>query len=115
MQRSTAWFTFLCSIVVLFSPALASTVSTQQAPTITITTPHTGETVTPTFDLTYAIVGAPHGSHAHVYLDGSYQKGFKGTFTDVPKGDHEITVKIAGHDHKDQGTSSDTVTVTVTQ
>lgn len=113
MNLSVAWLTFSCGIAVIFSQGLASNVGAEAAPTIAITAPHSGETVPPTFDLTYTIEGAPHGSHAHVYLDGTYQKGFKGTFTGVPKGDHEITVKIADHDHKDHGTSSDTVTVTV--
>jgi hypothetical protein len=38
-------------------------------------------------------LNAPEGSHAQAHLDGAYQNGFKGTFTQVPKGEHTITVK----------------------
>jgi len=38
--------------------------------------------------------------HAHRYLDGQYQKGFKGTFTNLPAGKHEIKVVAATDDHK---------------
>ena len=113
MQFAPGWLTFSCSVVVIFSQALASTVSAEETPTITITAPHSGDTVSPTFDLTYTIASAPQGSHAHVYLDGTYQKGFKGVFRNIPTGDHEITVKIADHDHKDQGTALDRIRVTV--
>jgi hypothetical protein len=50
--------------------------------------------------------------HAHVYMDGNYQKGFKGKFNDVPSGRHTITVKVATHDH-DMVTVSDTISVIV--
>ncbi|MBI4000932.1 MAG: hypothetical protein HY348_04020 [Nitrospira defluvii] len=83
--------------------------------TISILSPHNGETVTNTFDTTYEILNAPTGNHAHVYLDGAYQKGFKGTFTHVPKGEHTITVKIADHDHKDADTATDTIKVKVSE
>jgi len=50
--------------------------------------------------------------HAHVFLDGTYQKGFKGTFSDVPSGQHTITVKVATHDH-DMVTVSDSIAIVV--
>ena len=81
--------------------------------TISILSPHNGETVAETFDLTYEISNGPKGHHAHVYLDGAYQKGFKGTFSGVPKGEHTITVKIADHDHKETGHATDTITIKV--
>lgn len=82
-------------------------------PPFNILSPRNGETVSETFDIKYEILNAPAGNHAHVYLDGAYQKGFKGTFTSVAKGEHTITVKIADHDHKDAGTATDSITVKV--
>ena len=105
----------VCSVTVAVSLLVALTAlgAPEGDPTITIISPRTGDKVAATFDLSYEIVNAPHGNHAHVYLDGAYQKGFKGTFRGVAKGAHQITVRIADHDHKDDGTASATVTVTV--
>ena len=50
--------------------------------------------------------------HVHVFLDGKYQKGFKGKFSEVPSGRHTITVKVATHDH-DMVTVSDSIDVVV--
>lgn len=82
---------------------------------ISIISPHNGETVADTFDISYEILNAPKGNHAHVYLDGAYQKGFKGKFAHVPKGEHTITVRIADPDHKEADTAMDTVTIKVTE
>lgn len=45
-------------------------------------------------------------------MDGTYQKGFKGKFPEVPSGRHTITVKVATHDH-DLVTVSDSVDIVV--
>lgn len=67
---------------------------------ITITAPRNGDSVGETFALTYDLEKGAKAAHAHVYLDGKYQKGFEGTFKGVSKGKHEITVTAATHDHK---------------
>lgn len=95
--------------------ALSAWCAAEDQATISILSPRNGETVTDTFDIKYEISHAPEGNHAHVYLDGTYQKGFKGTFTRLPKGEHTITVKVADHDHKDAGTAADSITITVTE
>ena len=82
---------------------------------ISILSPHNGDTVADTFDISYEILNAPKGNHAHVYLDGAYQKGFQGKFSHVPKGEHTITVKIADPDHKEAGTATDSVTIKVVE
>lgn len=79
---------------------------------ITITSPQNGHTVGSSFDLTYALRKGVKADHAHVYFDGKYQKGFKGTFTNVSSGRHTITVKVATHDH-DMLNISDSVDVIV--
>jgi hypothetical protein len=67
---------------------------------IQITAPKDGESVGQTFDLKYDLHAGSQAHHAHVYLDGQYQKGFKGTFTNVAPGKHEIKVQAANKDHK---------------
>lgn len=68
---------------------------------ITITSPKDGEVVDgKSFDLKFEQTKQGKANHAHVYLDGQYQKGFKGTFTNVPPGKHEIKVSAATDDHK---------------
>ena len=106
-------FLATCALTISGTVALSSWCAAESATTITILAPHNGETVTETFEIKYEILNAPAGNHAHVYLDGTYQKGFKGTFAHVAKGEHTITVKIADHDHKDAGTATDSITVKV--
>lgn len=79
---------------------------------ITITSPQNGATVGSSFDLVYSFRKGVMADHAHVFMDGNYQKGFKGKFSDVPSGQHTITVKVATHDH-DMVTVSDSIDVVV--
>lgn len=51
-------------------------------------------------ELKYELAKGQHATHAHVYLDGQYQKGFSGTFKGLAPGKHEIKVIAANHDHK---------------
>ncbi|HMU30248.1 MAG TPA: hypothetical protein PLY42_14115 [Nitrospira sp.] len=103
----------VCSLALGAILAMSSWCAAENVTTINILSPRNGDSVPETFEIKYEILNAPEGNHAHVYLDGAYQKGFKGTFTHVPKGEHTITVKIADHDHKDAGTATDSVTVKV--
>ena len=79
---------------------------------ITITSPQNGSTIGNSFDLVYSFRKGKMADHVHVFLDGKYQKGFKGTFNEVPSGRHTITVKVATHDH-DMVTVSDSIDVMV--
>lgn len=103
----------VCSLALGAILAMSSWCAAENVTTINILSPRNGDSVPETFEIKYEILNATEGNHAHVYLDGAYQKGFKGTFTHVPKGEHTITVKIADHDHKDAGTATDSVTVKV--
>jgi hypothetical protein len=67
---------------------------------VQIVVPKDGDTVGQSFDLKYELHAGSQAHHAHVYLDGQYQKGFKGTFTNVASGKHEIKVQAANKDHK---------------
>ena len=79
---------------------------------ITITSPQNGQTVGPSFKLQHSLKKGTMADHVHVFLDGTYQEGFKGYFHDVPAGRHTITVKVATHDH-DMVSVSDTIEVLV--
>jgi hypothetical protein len=79
---------------------------------ISIASPQNGATVESSFDLVYSFRKGVMADHAHVFLDGTYQKGFKEKFSDVPSGKHTITVKVATHDH-DMVTVSDSINVNV--
>ena len=79
---------------------------------ITITAPKDGDTVGDTFDLKYDLVKGSKAAHAHVYLDGKYQKGFDGMFKGVDKGRHEIKVTAATAKH-DLLAASQAITVEV--
>lgn len=79
---------------------------------ITITSPQNGATVRSWFELMYSLRKGTMADHAHVFMDGTYQKGFKGQFKNVSSGRHSITVKVATHDH-DMVAVSDTIEVLV--
>ena len=79
---------------------------------ITITSPQNGAMVESSFDLVYSFRKGVMADHVHVFMDGTYQKGFKGQFKEVPSGRHTITVKVATHDH-DMVTVSDSIDVVV--
>jgi hypothetical protein len=79
---------------------------------VTSTSPQNGATVGSSFDLTYSFRKGVMADHVHVFMDGNYQKGFKGKFSEVPSGQHTITVKVATHDH-DMVAVSDSINVLV--
>lgn len=112
MTRS---FLSVCALTIGATLAVSLWCAAEGITTISILSPQDGETVAETFDLKYEITNAPEGNHAHVYLDGVYQKGFKGTFTRLAKGNHTIMLKIADHDHKEKGTATQSVTVKVSE
>jgi hypothetical protein len=91
------------------SPALAGE---DDGSKIIITAPKDGAMVGDTFELRYELVKGSKAAHAHVYLDGKYQKGFDGTFKGVPKGKHEIRVAAATEKH-DVLAESQAITVEV--
>lgn len=47
----------------------------------------------------YKLSKDAHATHVHCYLDGEYQKGFKGVVKGLTRGSHEIKLVAASHDH----------------
>ncbi|MBM4134643.1 MAG: hypothetical protein FJ245_12870 [Nitrospira sp.] len=80
--------------------AFAADQPIEDGSTISITSPKDGDMVGSTFDLKYELTKGSQAAHAHVYLDGQYQKGFGGTFQGIAPGKHQITVTGATKDHK---------------
>lgn len=68
---------------------------------IKIVSPENGAVVKgDALELKYELAKGQHATHAHVYLDGQYQKGFSGTLKGLTPGKHEVKVVAANHDHK---------------
>ena len=99
------WLSVLCLALVIGFAAISFVAVADEAlkddgSHIQITAPKDGESVGQSFDLKYDLHAGSQAHHAHVYLDGQYQKGFKGTFSNVAPGRHEIKVQAANKDHK---------------
>ena len=102
---------FLATIIVTGSGGFAFAAE-DDGSKIAIISPKTGEAVGETFALKYDLTKGSKAAHGHVYLDGQRQKGFEGTFRGVSKGQHEIKVVAATHEHGELA-ASDSVTVEV--
>jgi hypothetical protein len=82
------------------APVFAADAPIEDGSNIVIISPKDGEKVGDTFELKYELTKGSQAAHAHVYLDGKYQKKFPGTFKGLTKGEHQITVTGATKDHK---------------
>ncbi|MDF0677009.1 MAG: hypothetical protein P0120_22140 [Nitrospira sp.] len=47
----------------------------------------------------YKLSKGAEATHIHCYVDGEYQKGFKGVVKGLARGSHEIKLVAASHDH----------------
>ena len=47
----------------------------------------------------YKLSKGTEATHIHCYVDGEYQKGFKGVVKGLTRGPHEIKLVAASHDH----------------
>ncbi|MDH5738897.1 MAG: hypothetical protein OEY77_01075 [Nitrospira sp.] len=47
----------------------------------------------------YKLSKGTEATHIHCYVDGEYQKGFKGVVKGLTRGSHEIKLVAASHDH----------------
>ena len=71
-----------------------------------IVSPKNGETVGTQVEIKYELQKGTQGDHVHAYVDGKYQKGFKGILEGLTPGKHEITLKVANADHDVLATSA---------
>ena len=50
-------------------------------------------------EVRYRLSKGLQATHIHCYVDGEYQKGFKGVVKGLTRGSHEIKLVAASHDH----------------
>lgn len=67
---------------------------------ITIKSPTPGAKVGSDVEVVYELTKGSQATHAHCFVDGEYQKGWKGTVKGMPPGTHEIKVVAADKDHQ---------------
>jgi hypothetical protein len=51
----------------------------------------------------YKLSKGTEATHIHCYVDGEYQKGFKGVVKGLARGSHEIKLVAASQDHDASG------------
>jgi hypothetical protein len=105
-------FLSVCILIAIPAGTYIS-LSAAEHTTVTILSPHDGETVTDTFILTYEILNGRKETHPQIFLDGLYLKEFDGTFFHLPNGEHTITVKVEGQDPQGAEQASDTIKIRV--
>ena len=67
---------------------------------LTIVSPMQGTTIKgDSVEVRYRLSKSVHATHIHCYVDGEYQKGFKGVVKGLTRGSHEIKLVAASHDH----------------
>ena len=67
---------------------------------LTIVSPTQGAVIKgDSVEVQYRLSKGVQATHIHCYLDGEYQKGFKGVVKGLTRGSHEIKLVAASHDH----------------
>jgi hypothetical protein len=74
---------------------------------LTIVSPMQGEVIRgDSVEVRYRLSKGAQATHVHCYLDGAYQRGFKGVLKGLTRGSHEIKLVTASHDHDALGTEA---------
>ncbi len=67
---------------------------------LTIVSPKQGAVIKgDSVEVRYKLSKGTKATHIHCYVDGEYQKGFKGVVRGLSRGVHEIKLVAASHDH----------------
>lgn len=74
--------------------------ATDDGSKITIKSPAAGAKVGSDVEIVYELTKGSQATHAHCFVDGEYQKGWKGTVKGMSPGSHEIKVVAADKDHQ---------------
>ena len=67
---------------------------------VTIKSPAPGAKVKSDVEVVYELTKGNEATHAHCFVDGEYQKGWKGTVKGMAPGSHVIKVVAADKDHE---------------
>ncbi|HWF62311.1 MAG TPA: hypothetical protein VN666_18665 [Nitrospira sp.] len=71
-----------------------------QGSRLTIVSPAQGAVIKgDSVEVRYRLSKGTEATHIHCYVDGEYQKGFKGVVKGLARGSHEIKLVAASHDH----------------
>jgi len=71
---------------------------------LTIVSPAQGEVIKgDSVEVRYRLSKGVQATHIHCYVDGEYQKGFKGVVKGLTRGSHEIKLVAASNDHDTLG------------
>ena len=74
--------------------------SDDQGSRLTIVSPTPGAVIKgDSIEVRYRLSKGTEATHIHCYVDGEYQKGFKGVVKGLTRGSHEIKLVAASHDH----------------
>jgi len=72
----------------------------EQASRLAIVSPTQGAVIKgDSVQVRYTLAKGTEATHIHCYVDGEYQKGFKGVVKGLTRGSHEIKLVAASHDH----------------
>ena len=74
--------------------------ATDDGSKIAIKSPASGAKVKSDVEVVYELTKGTQATHAHCFVDGEYQKGWKGTVKGMSPGSHEIKVVAANKDHE---------------
>ena len=74
--------------------------ATDDGSKLTIKSPASGAKVGSDVEVVYDLTKGSQATHAHCFVDGEYQKGWKGTVKGMSPGSHEIKVVAADKDHQ---------------
>ena len=95
-------FSFLIMFYLTATIALAD----EDGSTLKVILPLNGQIVGSSVEIKYELKKGIQGDHVHAYVDGKYQKGFKGTLYDLERGTRVIELKVANSDHDILATST---------
>ncbi len=74
--------------------------ATDDGSKLMIKSPTAGAKVGSDVEVVYELTKGSQATHAHCFVDGEYQKGWKGTVKGMSPGTHEIKVVAANKDHE---------------
>ena len=98
MKRAAAMFAAVGMLTL--GSGFAVFAATDDGSKVTIKSPAPGAKVGSDVEVVYELTKNSQATHAHCFVDGEYQKGWKGTVKGMSPGSHEIKVVAADKDHQ---------------
>ena len=98
MKRAAAMFAAVGMLTL--GSGLAAFAATDDGSKVTIKSPAPGAKGGSDVEVVYELTKGSQATHAHCFVDGEYQKGWKGTVKGMSPGSHEIKVVAADKDHQ---------------